>query len=332
MQFENIDDLKADLARSGYRPVYALIGPERYLIRQAFLALKENAVPEGLMAMNYAEFTVPADSAAEFVAAANTFPMMSPRRMVVVHDFDSLDEPGREGLIEYLQAPAARTVLVLIAPEVDKRTVLFRTLKIAAVLIECSKLDLVALRRFAADHVRRRGYSIKPASLDRVVDLAGSDVESVVNQLEKLLLFAGDTKAVPDGAIDDLVHASREHGIFELTEAIGLGNKPLALKLLANLLEADEEPIYIGAMLARHFRQLLIGRETLDARQSDRDAADAAQVPNFPKVRDSFLRHLRLIDARTAARMCRELAALDMRFKSSQADPRMLLESLILSI
>lgn len=332
MQIDSIEELKTDLARNGHRPVYAVVGPEQYMMRQAFLTLKENAVPEGLMAMNYAEFRVPEDSAEEMVAAANTFPMMAPRRMVVVHEFDKLNDQGREALIAYLQAPATKTILVLMSPDVDRRTVLFRTLKSKAVLVECAKLDMEGLRRWAGDFVRGRGYTMKPASLDKIVDMAGSDIESLANQIEKVLLFAGNAKAVPDSAIEDLVHSSREHGIFELTEAIGLGNKTLALKLLANLLEADQDPIYIAVMLARHFRQLLIGREAIDSRRSEREAADAAQVPNFFRAREPFLRHLRLIDTGTAARMCRELASLDLRFKSSQGDPRMLLEKLICSL
>jgi len=332
VQIESTEDLKKDLARNGYRPVYAIVGPEQYLVRQAFLTLKENAVPEGLIAMNYEEFRVPEDSAEEILAAANTFPMIAPRRMVVVHEFDKLDERGRESLVAYLQAPAAKTILVLLSTEVDRRTVLFRNIKNSTALVECTKLEVEGLKRWAGDFVRERGYTIKPAALDRIVELAGSDIESLANQLEKILLFTGNSKTVPDNAIDDLVQSSREHGIFELTEAIGLGNRTLALKLLANLLEADQDPIYIAVMMARHFRQLLIGREALENRRSEREAADAAQVPNFFKARDSFLRHLRLIDSRTAARMCRELAVLDLRFKSSQGDPRILLEKLICSL
>ncbi len=332
MQISSVEELKSDLARHGPRPVYAVLGPEQYLVRQAFALLKETVVPEGLMSLNFAEFSAPDDPAPEFLAAANTFPMMSPRRMVVVRNVEKLQEGDRDALIRYLQAPAAKTVLVLVGTEIDRRTVLYRTVRDSACIVEFPLMKGEALKHWAGEYIRRRGHTISPPSLEKVAELAGSSLEAVANEIEKLLLYAGTSKEIPPAAVDDLVQGSRQHRIFELTDAMGARDKPLALKVLANLLDADENPIGVAAMMARHFRQILIARETLAAGRSPGEAADAAQVPAYPSVRQAFLRHLRLIDAETAARVHRELAALDQRFKSSTGNPRMLLEKLICAL
>ncbi len=332
MQITGIEALKSDLARHGLRPVYALFGPEQYLVRQALVLLKESVVPEGLMQLNYAEFSLPDDPAWEFLAAANTFPMMAPHRMVVVRNVEKIQEEDRNALIGYLNAPAVKTVVVLVGTEIDRRTVLYRTVRDSACAVEFPPLRGEALKHWAGNYVRQSGHTISPACLDKVIELAGSSLETVVHEVDKLLLYAGKSKEVPPGAVDDLVQGSRQHRIFELTDALGARNKPLALKILANLLDADESPIGVAAMMARHFRQILIARDVLEEGRRPQEAADAAQVPAYPNIRDAFLRHLRLMDGKTAARLYGELAALDRRFKSSAGDPRMLLEKLICSL
>ncbi len=330
MELSSVEDLKVDLARTGFRPVYVVLGPEDYLARQAVALLKSSVVPPELRALNYSEFQAPEHSASDFLSVANTFPMMSAYRMVLVEDSDKLEEADRDRVLRYLDQPAKKAVLVLVASDLDRRMVFYRKLRERSCFLEFPRVKGAALERWAADYVRRRGHSMSAASLKKLVDAAGTDLESLSNEVEKLLLYAGEARQIPETAVDDLVQASRQHGIFELTGAVGLRDKPLALKLLANMLDTGEHPLVVTMMMARHFRQILIAHETLGRGGSTREVGSAAQVPGF--ALDGFLRQVKLIDRDTAARMYLRLAGLDYRFKSSSTDPRVLLEHLICSL
>ncbi|MBP1624050.1 MAG: hypothetical protein H6Q07_2070, partial [Acidobacteria bacterium] len=61
-----------------------------------------------------------------------------------------------------------------------------------------------------------------------------------------------------------------------------------------------------------------------------RDIASAAQIPPF--VLDQFVRQARSADPSAIRRMFIKLAEIDRRLKSSSADGRMLLESLICAL
>jgi len=244
LQITSIEALKSDLARHGPRPVYALFGPERYLVRQALVLLKESVVQEGLMSLNYAEFNLPDDPVPEFLAAANTFPMMAPHRMVVVRNVEKIPEGDREALIAYLNAPAARSVVALVGA---------RSTDALSCTAHCG------IRRAPSNSpAEGRGAEVlggglcsarrthdQPACLDKVVELAGSSLESVVQEIDKLLLFAARRRKIPAGG-RRLGAGQPQHRIFELTDAMGARNKPLALKILANLLDADESPIGVA--------------------------------------------------------------------------------------
>ena len=54
---------------------------------------------------------------------------------------------------------------------------------------------------------------------------------------------------------------SRERGIFELTKAIGAGQRAQALRLLGNLLRNREPALRIQFMLMRQLRQIWRAKE-----------------------------------------------------------------------
>jgi DNA polymerase-3 subunit delta len=148
--------------------------------------------------------------------------------------------------------------------------------------------------------------------------------------LEKLILYAGKEKSISDGAIEDLVRASRQHGIFELIGALARRDRSGALRSLANLLSMGEHPLVVVAMIARHCRQILIAKEHLLQGGNEREIGAAAQIPPF--LLDQFLRQARAADSAEVQRMYIQLAEIDRRLKSSSGDGRMLLERLICSL
>ncbi len=331
MIHQSLEELEAELNRHQFHPVYLIMGPEEYLRRQAVLLLKQKVLSPDGVAFNYSEFSIQENAARQALEAAQTFPMMSARRLVRLTDVEHSTAADQELLLAYLDSPAARSVLLLTAEgELDRRTTFFRRLKEEACVVELLKLKGFALERWAERFFRSQGFRISQTSLKKAVDLAGEDLQTLVTELEKLLIYAGKEKVVPDSAVIDLISGSRQHTIFELTGALGRRDQANALCLLDNLIGSGEEPIAITTMVARHFRQILIAKDLLEQGRSARDAATAAQVPPF--AQEEFMRHVRAIDRETAATMYRRLAEADYRFKSSPADKRMLLETLICSL
>jgi hypothetical protein len=83
-------------------------------------------------------------------------------------------------------------------------------------------------------------------------------------------------------------------------------------------------------MLARQFRQVIIVHEGLKEGIPNKDIGTLAQIPAF-KVSE-FIRDARGVSPNLARRLFVRLAELDRRLKTSGADGRMLLESLICSL
>lgn len=321
------DELERELERKQLHPVYLLLGPEEYLRSRTVRMLKDAVLtPEAAM-FNYAEFAATSGPLGEILKILKTYPMMAPLRLVIVTEIDAWDKPDQEGLASYVRQPAERSVLVLVADNLDQRTTFFGNLKAKACVVEFPKLKGFALERWAEDLIRARGYRISSESIKKLVDLAGSDLQSLANETEKLLIYCAGQKTIPDSAVDDCIGASRQHSIFELTDALGRRDRKKALRLLGNLLDSGENAQVITTMLARHFRQILIAKELLKQGRNSREIGSAAQIPGF--ILDAFIRQVRAIDERVAEKMYIRLADADFRLKSSGVEQRLIFEHLI---
>lgn len=325
------EELKRDLERRSLQAVYLLLGPEEYQRRCALLEIKSALLKEGMaLDFNWEEFSGPTATPARLLNSLRTLPVMSSRRAVLVTEAERMDPAGYEALVAYLHEPNPRCMLILTAEDLDRRTSIYRALREQAQVVEFPKLKGYALTVWVEDYVRQKGHHIASAAAQKLVDLAGSDLQSLIGETEKLLLYAGEEKNISPAAIDQMVEGTRQHSIFELTEALERRDRPAALRSLASLFEAGEKPLAILGMMARHFRQVIIAKEMLRAGYSPREVGQAAQIPGF--VLDRFLRQAKAMGPGTAERIFEHIGRVDVRVKTSGSSERLLLESLILEL
>ena len=327
MILKSLDDLERSLKARKTFPCYLILGQERYFCRQALQLLKKCLIASDAIAFNYTELSGEFDSVEDIIASLNTFPMMSPLRLVYVSEAEKMSKEAQQQLIEYIDNPCAKSVLLLEADDLDRRMGFFKALREVACILDFPKLKNFELERWSAGYIRKRGSNASPMAIKRLVDLAGSELQTLVSEIEKLLLFSGSRQSISDSDIENLVGCSRQHGIFELTEAIGMNDRAGALNHLNSLLDAGEKPLMVLSMLARHFRQVLIAKEILSRGGSRQDAASAAQIPGF--LVDRFLGQINKMRAEEAEKMLLRLAEADLRFKSSGMSEKILLETLL---
>jgi DNA polymerase III subunit delta len=323
---QTLEELEQDLKSAGLRPVYLVLGPEQFQCRQAVDLLKSKALSPASLAFDYSEFCAGEDSIDEIIKSANTYPMLAKKRVALVTTAEKLADTEQETFLESLKRLSPRSLLILLAEDLDHRKKLYRTIRETGCVVEFAKLKGFALERWAEAYVQREGYRISPASMKKILDLAGADLQSLSTELEKLILFSGKQKNIPDSAIDDLVHGSRLHKIFDIIDAIAVRDRTSALRLLENLISGDESPLAIVALMARHCRQVLIAKDCLRQKMDMRAIAARAQV--MPFLLEKFMRQVRSADGAAIQEMYIRLADIDRRIKSS-ADGRLLLEQMI---
>ena len=275
----------------------------------------EELVEEGLRAFNVdrihaGELTTGDQleaAVASLVAAVRTLPMMSPRRVVLVLQADSLLVPRRESdaarralndLKSMLERPEPQTTLVFVAGALDRRSTMFRLLTKHATIVECGVIeDQAAAERWIRNRVVAAGLEIQPAAARLLADRAGTDVKRLRNDVERLLLYALGQKAITLDDARQIAGPAALQDDWAMTNAIEAGDGAVALRQLALMLDAGAPPEKILGQLGWLVRT------------------------KFPMLMPGALRGA--VDA---------LFRTDLDLKSSAGDPRVLLERLVVEL
>lgn len=259
-------------------PIYVLVSAEPLLLDRTLAALRDATVAPALRAFNEDVIDGRGATAARVLAAARTMPMMGPRRLVLLRDIGAMTAAELGGLLEYLDAPSPSTVLVATALKADKRLKFFAAAAKKGLLHELTAPRDVA--GWVNDEARQRGIAIRPDAVRRLTDAVGADLSRLSLVLDQLWLYA-DAKPITVDDVDDLVADTRERSVFELTDAIGLGDRRRAMAAVASLCDQRQSAVGVIAMLGRHMRQLSLYRAARAGGVGKSDLARVLGVPPF---------------------------------------------------
>jgi DNA polymerase-3 subunit delta len=150
-----------------------------------------------------------------------------------------------------------------------------------------------------------------------LAESAGPDLGRIAQALEQVALFANG--AIKREHVEELIPESREHGVFELTRAIGMGNVEQSLRLLANMQKNREPALKIQYMLMRQLRQIWRAKELVAASVPRMEIASAVGVAPF--FLDDILTPANRMTTGQLRRSFLHLYHADRSLKSSRIDP-----------
>lgn len=333
----DIEQALSRLQKEAPAPVYLVRGTERYLtehfIKQLRNRLLCGADPE-LAALNVQRFDDDQMSLAEILAAARQMPMFVPRRLVVAqadmwfgpnaHRLSDVDEML---LTEYLSAPAATSCLVFVCKQTDRRRQVVKQLENAAVVVECMSLTLKEAPGWVIQRAKEYGFRMQPAAAQLLVSLAGTDLERLSSELEKLMAYAGDSGVIEEHHISTMVGRSSPVRIFDLLDSVARRQVERSLVELTRLLDQGDPPLMVLAMLTRQARNLL---QFLLLRQQGLTPAEIQRKlgihPFVMRKLQSQINHWSRSDATAALLQCIET---ETAIKTGRLDPEPGLQLLV---
>jgi DNA polymerase-3 subunit delta len=320
-------DLDQALKKGTIEPIYFLFGPEGYLRDQAGSVIADEALRGTLLReFNDSVFSLKDGDARSPIAAAEQLPMMSTRRVVRITDFAKLGEKNEEILLKYIERPVETSVVIFISEDIDKRKKLGKRL-LSGAAFEFAPLNNAELSAWARAHLRELKSEIDPPVLNRIVELVGSDVRTLANELNKLSTAALPSAKISAGLVEELVGRSRELLNWELTDQMIARKQARALQTLKHLLDDGAPPVMLIGLIASTYRRIALAQALLSQGVSPKEMF--RQVPMPPFKQSSFLSMLDRIDGRKLTRQIMRIAEADLGIKTSKASPRMQVEMLV---
>ena len=258
-----------DIKQGNLRQIYLLYGEERYLRRQYTERLKKALCGEGDQ-MNTHFYEGKDVPVGEIIDLAETLPFLSRRRVIFIKN-SGLFKSGGEKMAEYLNSPSETAYFVFTESEVDKRSKLYKLIQSRGYAAEFSVQDQKTLKRWVAGILSREDKKIAESALQLFLSKAGTDMENIQMELEKLICYCMNRDVVTDADVEAVCTNRISNHIFDMINAIADGQTRKALDLYYDLLALKEPPMRILFLIARQCNLLLQAKE-LKARGYDNKA------------------------------------------------------------
>ncbi|MCK9378518.1 MAG: DNA polymerase III subunit delta [Candidatus Moranbacteria bacterium] len=178
------------------------------------------------------------------------------------------------------------------------------------------KLTGSVLEKWISQRVEKMGGKISIEAVRRMVAYVGDDLFQTNSEIEKLACYS---RKISEKDVDLLVRAKAQSNIFETVEALGAGDKKLALNLLHQQLEKGDDPFYIFSMYVYQFRNLLKIAGLYFSGLSN-EYAIAKETKLHPFVVKKGLAQVRMMDIKKIKNIYRNLAEIDLKVKTGKID------------
>jgi DNA polymerase-3 subunit delta len=235
---------------------------------------------------------------------------------------------------------------------VDRRTRLYRKFEEKGAALDLAverrsgKISRDALSEFLNQRLKEAGKRIESQAREVVLARAGDQLWSFHQEIEKMLLYAGDEPVIRAADVAEVFLDQGEGWIFDLTGALGQKDTLGALKHLHRLLSQGEPALRLLATIAGEIRKLLIARQLIEGElrfkwksQMSFNQFQGSVLPNgAPLLTRSaygdymcFQRadHFRITEL---LRYLELICQTDIRLKSSGGAPARVMERLVLQM
>jgi DNA polymerase III subunit delta len=313
-------------------PAIVLVGTDVYLRDLCRNKIIDACVPES--ARDWAVARIPGNAQGwqEVLERAQTMPMLAPHQVIVVEDAETVEGLGEKsrdeilaGLENYLQSPAPFTILLLEAAALDMRLRFSKVLAEKALLVKLNIGDASAAM-LAAEMAKGLGAEIDREAAVLLAEILNGEPARMRIELKKLAVYVQGRGRIVVGDVEALVVAARKNTIWQLADMLATRRRNDALAFLDNLLREGEQPVGLVGALAWMYRKLIEARD-LPAGTSGFQAA--RQLGMRPEAADAAIQNARRLPKKELIAGLVALAETDSQLKSSNPDPRALMEFLI---
>ena len=186
--------LRDRLESGKLEPVYVVTGDQDLLRELASEEICRHALGGEATAFNFEKLDGEDTDGGLIAMASNTLSMMGGRRVVLVKRAQKPLEKSEE-LAAYLGAPAETTVLVLeLSKNPDKRRKAWKEVEKKACVVTCDTPKTYELDDWVSEQARARDLKLGRDGVRYLAGEFGTDLRRLLNELEKLSLYAGNDK------------------------------------------------------------------------------------------------------------------------------------------
>lgn len=260
----------------------------------------------------------------EVIQAITSVPMFSSSSLVII-ERPSQSSHLIEALLPQLETVPKETVVVIHDPDIDKRTSWYKTLQKLAIVKEFTAKSRPQLLKWVHKTAEDMGGTITNEAAELLIEYTGDDERQLSNEIAKL---SNAGNPIEKEHVQKLVRPNPRQTVFTLLDALTGGDIETALRHFDDLRVQKVHELEILAMLGWQMRTFLV--------IASAESVEDTQITKEHSINPFVLRKskpvAKRLSAETLSNAYREIIATDYAIKTSQQEPHVLLEQLLMRL
>ena len=306
--------------------IYLLYGEERYLIDTCLNKIKKK-FGELLKGINY--IVIDENSIDSLISNIEMPSFGYDKKLIIVKNSGLFKKDGRkknatpiqEQVINFfnnnLNIIQELAIIVFVEKEVDKNTV-FDIVSEKGIVCEIKELKPIQIVSKLKKICSLYKVNCDDDTLNYLIEVSGTNLQNLINEIRKLIEFAGENGTIKKDDIDSLAVKQLESVIFELTDNLAIRKVDKAFEVLDNLIYQKEPLQKILITLYNHFKKLYLCSLAVELRK---DIVNALNLkPNQVFLVTKYKKQASYFNKNELKNILDELVDLDYNSKNGKID------------
>lgn len=333
-----IEELEKQINEQELKGIYLLYGEEMFLLQQQLNKIKKK-FGEVVKGINY--IAIDENNIQELIADIETPAFGYPNKLIIARNTGIFkrEVKGRSGgaskelknkINEYLKSNIdminESVILVFVENEVEKNSI-YNTIEKIGIVCNFEEQKPFQIIKRLKSICNSYKVNVDESTLQYLIESCGTNMQDLINEIRKLIEYAGENGKIQKQDIDKLCIKKIESIIFDLTDNLGQKKVKEALEVLYNLI-ASKEPIQkILITLYNHFKKLYFVKIAI---ANNKDVAQSLQLkPNQMFLVNKYKLQAKGFKTSELRKIIQELEDLDYHYKIGLIDLNVGLESIL---
>lgn len=332
-----IEELEKELKSEKLAPIYVLYGEEIFLLENCLKKIKEN-FGETANGINYIQ--IDETNLNTLLSEMQTPAFGYPKKLIVVKNSKLLKKEAkkrgtniditstREKINEYIKTnQGEENILIIIEEEIDKTELLETIQKNGGIICNFEFQKPYQIEKRLKEICNICKVKIATNTINHLIDLCGTNMQTLINEIKKLIDYVGENGTVQNKDIDSMCTKTIDSNIFDLTDNMGKKNITEVIRILNELLYSKEPIQKILITLYNHCKKIYIVK--LAEEQNRNIATELNLKPNQTFLVNKYKMQSKYFKTEELETILQELINLDYNYKIGNIDINIGLESIL---
>ena len=319
------------------KPLYLLYGEEQYLVDTSVNKIKKK-FGEKVLGINY--ILIDETNLDNLISDIEMPAFGFDKKLIVVKNSGLFKKDGRKKSGSPMQDKIAdyiknnmdvieeSVILVFVEQEADKNVV-FEEISKNGIVCNIEELKPIQLVKKLKQICNLYKVNVEESTLNYLVENSGTNLQHLINEIRKLIEYAGENGTITIDAVNRLSIKQIESVIFELTDNLAMKKIDKALEVLDNLIYQKEPLQKILITLYNHFKKIYLCVEAVDLKK---DVVNSLNLkPNQTFLVTKYKKQASYFKKEELRKIIEEFYNLDYNSKNGKIDIDVGLRSILCS-